>query len=117
MGIHDKSLITVLGVSLLLVLVAAPLALRMIPRNAVYGFRTRATLANDDLWFSANAYFGRSLIVAIAGGCVSAVATHFLIPVPADKAVPVSVLFVALPSVIAALATARFVRRRQGGGR
>ena len=114
MDMHDKSLITILGVSLLLAALAVPLALRLVPRNAVYGFRTRATMANDELWLSANAYFGRRLIVGTVFGCTLAVIACLLFPLPPDLIVPVSVLCLALPSLIATLATVQFVRRERG---
>jgi uncharacterized membrane protein len=113
MDIHDKSLITVLGVSLLLVMVAVPLALRRVPRNAVYGFRTRATMQEDELWYSANAYFGRNLIAATVCGCALAIAIYVFFPLPLDSVVPVSVLCLAAPGLIATLATLRFVRRQR----
>lgn len=112
MDIHDKSLITILGVSLLLVALAVPLALRLVPRNAVYGFRTRATMANDELWLSANAYFGQRLIVGTVFGCALAIIMYLLFALPPDLIVPVSVLCLALPSLIVTLATVRFVRRQ-----
>jgi len=114
MDVHDKSLITILGVSLLLVALAVPLALRLVPRNCVYGFRTRATMANDELWLSANAYFGQRLIVATVFGCAVAVITYLLFPLPKDLIVPITVLCLALPSLIVTLATVRFVRRERG---
>ena len=113
MDVYDKSLITILGVSLLLLALAVPLALRLVPRNVLYGFRTRATLADDELWFSANAYFGRRLIGTTVVGCASAVVILLVLPVPPDWVVPVSVLCLALPSLIAALATMRFVRHQR----
>lgn len=116
MDIHSKGLFTILGVSLLLVAVAVPLALRLVPRNVVYGFRTRETLADDRLWLSVNAYFGQRLIVATSVGCTLAIVTYLIFPLPEDLVVPFSVLCFALPSLIATLATMRFLRRCQGAG-
>ena len=111
MDIYDKSLITILVVSLLLIVVAIPLVLHKVPRNTVYGFRTRSTMASDDLWYAANAHFGKRLIIASACGCVLAIITyHYFRPAP-QAAVSVSVLFLVLPSLIAALATRRLVRK------
>ena len=112
MDIHTKTLITVLGVSLLMIIVAAPLALRRVPRNVIYGFRTRATLSNDELWYAANAYFGRKFIVATLVGCALTVVVLVLLPLPPDLLTPVVVLFFALTSLFAIQATVRFVRRQ-----
>jgi uncharacterized membrane protein len=114
MDIYDKSLITILGVSLVLVALAVPLALRLVPRNAVYGFRTRATMANDELWLSANAYFGQRLIVGTVVGCALVIVTYFVFPLPPEVIVPISVLCLALPSLVVTLATVRFLRRQRG---
>ena len=48
----------------ILVLVAIPLAMRLIPPNPIYGVRTERTLDNAALWFSVNAVAGQLLIAA-----------------------------------------------------
>jgi len=50
----------------LLVLLAIPLWLRLIPPNRFYGVRTRATLADEALWYEVNARSGRDLTLAAA---------------------------------------------------
>lgn len=47
----------------LLVVVALPLALRLIPPNAVYGVRSRETLASRGRWYDTNAKAGRLLLL------------------------------------------------------
>ena len=46
--------------------VSVPLILKMVPPNPVYGFRTRRTLADRELWFQANYFAGWSLLIASA---------------------------------------------------
>jgi hypothetical protein len=48
----------------LLLLLAIPLWFRRVPPNALYGVRTRATLADETLWYDVNASCGRDLAVA-----------------------------------------------------
>ena len=60
MSIFEKGFVTIIACAALLILVALPLALRKVPRNVAYGFRTRATMADDGIWCEANAYFGRA---------------------------------------------------------
>jgi hypothetical protein len=60
----EKALITMLSCACLFLALAIPLVLRKVPRNRVYGFRTRATLNDDLLWFETNAHFGRRLVAA-----------------------------------------------------
>jgi len=110
MSIFDKGFLTILGCSALLILVAIPLALRKVPRNVAYGFRTRATLADDGVWFAANAHFGRGLIVWSLCGIVVAYIIYVLEPFPPAVFLPVSLLVLVVPSLVAMVATARYVR-------
>ena len=110
MSVFEKGFITILGVSCLLIIVAIPLALRKVPRNVLYGFRTRATMANDEIWFEANAHFGRGLIVAsLFGLCVAGLLYAFH-PFPQDVFLPVSLLVLVAPSLVAVVRTALFIR-------
>jgi uncharacterized membrane protein len=110
MSVFDKGFFTILGLSLVLILVAIPLALRKVRPNVVYGYRTRATLGDEDVWYEANAYFGRRLIVASLCGAAAAWALHVLKPLPPDVFLPVSMAVLVAPTLVAGLATARFVR-------
>ena len=110
MTVFDKGLVTILGLSFLLTLVAIPLALRKVRPNVVYGFRTRATLADEGVWYEANAYFGRLLIVACVLGEIAAAALYVLRPFPPDVFLPVSLLVLVAPTLAAAVATSRYVK-------
>ena len=44
--------------------IGIPLALKLIPPGGAYGFRTKTTLANSDVWYSVNFIGGFSLVVA-----------------------------------------------------
>ena len=50
MTVFEKGFFTILGLSLVLILIAIPLALRKVRPNVVYGYRTRATLSDEDVW-------------------------------------------------------------------
>ncbi len=110
MSVFDKGFVTLLACSGLLIVVAIPLALRKVPRNAAYGFRTRATMANDETWFEANAHFGRGLIISSLCGALVAGILYAFQPFPRDVFLPVSLLVLAAPTLVAVLATIRFVR-------
>jgi len=110
MSIFDKGFFTILGCSALLLLAAAPLALRKIRRNSAYGFRTRATLADDGIWFAANAHFGRGLIASSLCSAFLAYLIHQLQPFPPAVFLPISILVLVVPSLVAAFATVRYVR-------
>ncbi len=46
------------------ILISLPLVLKLVPLNRWYGFRTRKTLSNADIWYEANYKGGVGLIVA-----------------------------------------------------
>jgi uncharacterized membrane protein len=52
-----------------LFVLAIPLWMRLVPPNVLYGVRTRATMADETLWYDVNAACGRDL--AMAGALVS----------------------------------------------
>ncbi len=63
-------------VPLVLVVVSIPLALGLVPRNRLYGFRIPSTLASDGAWYRANRIFARAFL---AGGAVWLL-LQFLVP-------------------------------------
>ncbi len=52
--------------AILIALLAAPLILGLVPRNRVYGVRTRKTLAEDGIWYPANRLGGWLLLASSA---------------------------------------------------
>ncbi len=116
MNVFEKGLITILFVDLVLALIAIPLLLRKVPRNIIYGFRTRATLSDDFVWYEANAHFGRGLVIA---SVVTAVAALVLYPVQSlspTAFLNASIVALVLPPLVATIATARFIRSLTPGG-
>lgn len=111
MTVYEKGLITILACDALFVLVSIPLALRKVPPNVVYGYRTRATLGDERVWYEANAYFGARFAGA---SLVSAAAALFLARpgvFPPDLFLPVSVVLLGAPVAVAGVLTSRFVGR------
>jgi uncharacterized membrane protein len=43
-----------------------PLALKLVPPNRWYGFRTARTLPNRELWFRVNRFAGCALLIALS---------------------------------------------------
>jgi uncharacterized membrane protein len=74
--VYFKGLVTVLGCAGLFAALAIPLALRKVPRNGLYGFRTPKTLSDDGIWYEANAYFGQALLVSSLVTAVAIVALY-----------------------------------------
>jgi hypothetical protein len=81
-----------------LILLSIPLIFRWVPRNRIYGFRIPPTLANDSVWYDANALSGRHMF---ALGLMM-VLLEFILPA-ANRAVVLSTIaFVGLAVIIAA---------------
>ena len=110
MNVLDKGLITVLGCCAVFSLFSLPLVFRLVPRNPVYGYRTRATLGDDALWCEANAYFGLRLIVASLLSAGIALVFHVWQGLSPQAYLWASILLLAMPGLLAWLLTARFVR-------
>jgi hypothetical protein len=59
--------------ALLLIVVADPLVLGLIPRNRLYGFRTKKTLSDDGIWYRVNRLAGFGIMIAsVVYGAVAA---------------------------------------------
>jgi len=116
MTVFEKGLITIGVCAFVFALLAIPLMLRKVPRNVVYGYRTRATLSDDLVWYEANAYFGRALLIASIISALTIFVLYrgqYLSPI---AFLNTSVVVLVVPAAIAGLATARRVRsltRRQ----
>ncbi len=111
MTIYEKGLVTILACDALFALLAIPLLLRKVPRNPVYGYRTRATLSSDDVWFDVNAYFGRVFLVASLAAPFAALAISRSGVFSPDTFLPASIVVLAAPIVIAGVLTTRYVGR------
>lgn len=103
------ALVTVLICDVIFAVLAVPLMQRKVGPNAVYGYRTRATMSDKALWYDANAHFGRGLFIASAISGVAALATWMM--KPPDSLIPLFVVVLVVPSLIAAVATSLYIRR------
>lgn len=93
-------------------IVSIPLILKVVPRNSLYGFRTRSTLSNDEVWFRANHFAGWALLVAAA---VSAILL-IVIPGEARPSAAYDTALFALPLIVAVVASFVYLRRIAGDG-
>ena len=92
----------------MLAVIALPLALRWVGPNRFYGFRTRATLSDRALWYSANAFAGWALFFA---AFVSA-ALIWLRPAWFEFGVFTNLAAFVVPSVVATVVAFLYVRER-----
>ena len=117
MTVFEKGVITIVVCASLFALLAIPLMMRKVPRNVVYGYRTRATLADDFVWYEANAYFGRALLIASVISALTILVLYrgeYLSPL---TFLNVSVVVLVAPAAIAGLATSRRVRSLMSRGK
>ena len=52
------------GIGILVSILAVPMILQRVKPNVWYGFRTRKTLSDESVWYSANQYAGKALLLA-----------------------------------------------------
>jgi uncharacterized membrane protein len=111
-----KGLVTVLVCDALFVILAIPLILRKVPRNVVYGFRTCTTLGDDFVWYEANAYFGRGLVVSSLISVAVVLMLYGMNGVSQRFFFVSTIAALVVPPLAAALLTLRFVRSLTPGG-
>jgi uncharacterized membrane protein len=51
-----------IAINISMVTISLPMARKQVAPNPWYGFRTKQTLSNPDVWYAANAYSGRLMI-------------------------------------------------------
>ena len=73
-------LVLFVAAGLLLTVLSIPMVFRKVPPNPLYGFRVKATLENEDVWYAANEYAGKRLFWVGIGTVVSA-CVLFLMPI------------------------------------
>jgi uncharacterized membrane protein len=109
MTVYEKGLITLMICYAIFCIISVPLVLKKVPRNPVYGFRTRATLRDDKIWFKANAYFGSRFIIANLLSAFITVALYIWKGLSPDIYLKISVALLVAPVVVAALLTKRHI--------
>ena len=110
-------LVVFAGSSLLLAVIAAPMIAGLVPPNPWYGFRTRATLENPEIWYKVNRHSGQRLLAA---GLLSFFAALALYPLCAPSEDLYALLFalISLPLLtLGMLDSLRYMRLLQQGER
>src|SRR3954464_3269283 len=110
MDVYDKSLVTMLACTTIFFVLAIPLIARKVPRNRIYGFRTRTTLSAETLWFDVNAYFGRRLLVASVFSALGVIVLYYTSLAP-EWFIYSGLAALTMPALAAALDTSLYIRR------
>ena len=92
---------------MIILVVSIPLMLGLIPPNPVYGFRTRKTLSNRELWFRANRFAGSALFIAAGASA----AVFLAIPEYASGRSIAGLVVFLVPLVLAVVASFAYLRR------
>ena len=66
------------GTGLFLAVLSIPMILGKIPPNGLYGFRTRQTIENPDIWYPVNTHSGWRLLITGLGSSLGAVILYFI---------------------------------------
>lgn len=106
-----KGLITILACSVLMAVVAIPLILKKVPRNRIYGYRTRTTLRDDHTWYEVNAYFGRGLLTASLITIISMIFLYYTPNLAPVVFLKITIATLVAPQLIMMLFTMKFIRK------
>jgi uncharacterized membrane protein len=109
MDVYEKALLTVLLCHGLFVAISLPLMLRRVPPNRAYGYRTRATLTDERIWYEANAYFGRWFIIACATAALGFFALFLSRSLGPTTFLRASIVDLVAPALVTTIMTSRFV--------
>jgi hypothetical protein len=112
-----KALVTILICNAVFIIIAIPLILRRVPRNVVYGVRTRATLENDFIWYEANAYFGKLFFISSFVSAFLMVFLYFSGLVSECNFLNVSIAVLVVPPMIPVLLTLHYIKKLKQTGK
>ena len=66
------------GIGVLFMALSLPLLWQKVPPNRLYGFRTRATLGDPRVWYPANRFAAKRMLLAGAVLVAAAIVLHFV---------------------------------------
>jgi len=94
--------------AVIILVVSLPLILGLIPRNRVYGIRTRKALSDDRTWYSVNRFGGGMILAASVFYLIVALISPY--SGAALLAWPLHLAGFAGPLLVSALVIARYAR-------
>ncbi|MHC1767372.1 MAG: SdpI family protein [Verrucomicrobiia bacterium] len=94
----------------LLMALSLPLLWEKVPPNGLYGFRVKATLENPRIWYAANKFAAKQLLVAGAVFVVAAVILYFIPGIGVDTYSLGCLVLFAVPFIIGLVQSVRYVK-------
>jgi hypothetical protein len=105
-------LLLFVGAGLLLIAISIPLMQRRIKPNYWYGFRTKRTLSNPDIWYEVNAYAGKRLLVSGFMTTMAAIGLYFIPRLTIDGYAWSMLFFALVPLTIGVWQSFQYLDRR-----
>jgi len=109
-------LLLFVGSGLLLIGISIPLIQRRIKLNDWYGFRTKRTLSNSQIWYDVNAYAGRRLFVSGVITIIAASVLYFVPRITVEGYALGMTVFALSPLTIGILQSFRYLNRHNTKG-
>jgi hypothetical protein len=103
-------LILHLASGVLLMLLSLPLLWEKVPPNGLYGFRVKATLENPQIWYAANKFAAKRLLVASAVLVMAALILYFIPGIGADTYSIGCLFLFAVPFITGLVQSLRYVK-------
>jgi hypothetical protein len=105
-----KTLISLEMLNLLIIVIALPLIFREVPPNYWYGFRIKATIRNEKIWYLVNEFFGWGMVIS---SIISMVIILFLFNyryIPPITYMNINIAVLLMPQIITLLLTISYLR-------
>ncbi len=94
----------------LLMALSLPLMCGKVPPNGLYGFRVKATLENPQIWYAANKFAAKRLLVAGAVLVTAALILYFIPGIGVDTYSLGCLFLFAVPFVIGLVQSFRYTK-------
>jgi hypothetical protein len=94
----------------LLMALSLPLLWGKVPPNGLYGFRVRATLENPRIWYAANRFAAKRMLLSGAVFVAAALILYFIPGISVDTYSLGCLFLFAVPVVIGLVQSVRYVK-------
>lgn len=107
----DLGLLIYVVTNALIAVLGVPLMRRRIKPNGLYGLRIRETLADDEVWYEANARSGRDMVITGVLGLVLSIGLYLSPQVSESTYHPLMIGYLVAAVVLSFMWDVRFAKR------